>query len=71
MLDKKPLIGVLALQGAVEEHCDAVTRSGGQAREVKYTKDMEGCDGMILPGGESTGKQRTRTPQEPTNPQKH
>lgn len=49
-----PLIGVLAIQGAVEEHVNCVTRVGGRCREIKWPSDMDGLDGIILPGGEST-----------------
>lgn len=47
-------IGVLALQGAVREHVDALRRAGAEAVEVRETDDLEGLDGIIIPGGEST-----------------
>jgi pyridoxal 5'-phosphate synthase pdxT subunit len=47
-------IGVLALQGAFREHCDAVRRLGHVAVEVRNPADLEGVDGLIIPGGEST-----------------
>lgn len=48
-------IGVLALQGAFAEHIDLLNKFPNViAKEVKQTKDMEGVDGLILPGGEST-----------------
>ena len=47
-------IGVLALQGAFREHCDAVRRLGHEAVEVRNPADLEGVDGLIIPGGEST-----------------
>lgn len=47
-------IGVLAIQGAVEEHVVRVQRAGATAKEVRNPVDLEGVDGMILPGGEST-----------------
>jgi 5'-phosphate synthase pdxT subunit len=48
------VIGVLALQGAFREHCAAVRRLGHEAREVRNPADLEGVDGLIIPGGEST-----------------
>lgn len=47
-------IGVLALQGAFIEHIRMLTRLGAQAREVRLPGDLEGLDGLIIPGGEST-----------------
>ncbi len=47
-------IGVLALQGAFAEHAQALARLGVRAREVRQHKDLEGIDGLIIPGGEST-----------------
>jgi 5'-phosphate synthase pdxT subunit len=47
-------IGVLALQGDFEEHCDVLKRLGVEAREVRLPEDLEGLDGLIIPGGEST-----------------
>jgi pyridoxal 5'-phosphate synthase pdxT subunit len=47
-------IGVLALQGDFIEH-EAILRSlGVQTREVRLPGDLEGLDGLIIPGGEST-----------------
>ena len=47
-------IGVLALQGAFREHAAALRRLGADVREVRQLKDMEGLEGMVIPGGEST-----------------
>ncbi len=47
-------IGVLALQGAFIEHVHALERLGVAAREVRLPRDLDGLDGLILPGGEST-----------------
>ena len=47
-------IGVLALQGDFREHMRAVERLGAEARAVRLPKDLDGVDGLILPGGEST-----------------
>lgn len=51
---RKPVIGVLALQGDVVEHIAAMQRAGAQAIPVKTLGDLEGVDGLIIPGGEST-----------------
>lgn len=48
------LIGVLALQGAFIEHERVLARLGVATREVRQRKDLEGIDGLIIPGGEST-----------------
>lgn len=48
------LIGVLALQGDVREHIDAVRRAGGEAVPVKTREEIAKVDGLIIPGGEST-----------------
>lgn len=47
-------IGVLALQGAVREHFNAIETVGATAIEVKDKEDLQGIDGLVLPGGEST-----------------
>ena len=47
-------IGVLALQGDVREHRRALERLGARTREVRKPRDLEGLDGLVLPGGEST-----------------
>ncbi len=49
-----PVIGVLALQGAFIEHVEKLKRLGIEAREVRLPADLEGLDGLIIPGGEST-----------------
>lgn len=49
-----PVIGVLALQGAFIEHIVKLNRLGVEAREVRLPVDLEGLDGLIIPGGEST-----------------
>ena len=47
-------IGVLALQGAFAEHVAILRRLGADAVEVRTPAHLEGLDGLILPGGEST-----------------
>jgi len=49
-----PVIGVLALQGDVREHLRAITAAGGVARAVRRPEELEGIDGLVIPGGEST-----------------
>lgn len=47
-------IGVLALQGAFIEHEQTLQRIGAQTRQVRLPEHLEGLDGLIIPGGEST-----------------
>jgi 5'-phosphate synthase pdxT subunit len=47
-------IGVLALQGDFREHREVLERLGAIAPEVRLPRDLEGLDGLIIPGGEST-----------------
>ena len=47
-------IGVLALQGDFAEHVAALRRIGVEPVEVRLPRDLEGIDGLIIPGGEST-----------------
>lgn len=47
-------IGVLALQGDFAEHEAILKGLGAQVREVRLPRDLEGLDGLIIPGGEST-----------------
>src|SRR5947209_12471135 len=47
-------IGVLALQGAFREHIEALRKLGATAVEVRLPEQLEGLDGLIIPGGEST-----------------
>lgn len=48
------LIGVLALQGAFIEHQRALAACGAQSRQVRKPEQLDGLDGLIIPGGEST-----------------
>lgn len=50
----KKRIGVVALQGAFAEHKFLLTKAGAQAVEVRLPQDLDGLDGLIIPGGEST-----------------
>ena len=47
-------IGVLAMQGAFVEHVRILATLGATVREVRLPRDLDGLDGIILPGGEST-----------------
>lgn len=47
-------IGVLALQGAFREHERIFSELGAQTVLVKQQHDLEGLDGIVIPGGEST-----------------
>ena len=47
-------IGVLALQGDFAEHLAVLKRLGVDGREVRLPEDLNGLDGLIIPGGEST-----------------
>lgn len=49
-----PAIGVFALQGDVREHLQALTALGADAFPVRRPAELERCDGLVLPGGEST-----------------
>jgi 5'-phosphate synthase pdxT subunit len=47
-------IGVLALQGDFSEHISMLKKLGVEAVEVRLPKHLDGLDGLIIPGGEST-----------------
>jgi len=47
-------VGVLSLQGAVEEHLNMIKRCGSEGIKVKTVKDLEKVERLIIPGGEST-----------------
>lgn len=47
-------IGVLALQGDFAKHLCCLKRLGVAAQEVRSPQDLDICDGLIIPGGEST-----------------
>ncbi|MHB1405033.1 MAG: pyridoxal 5'-phosphate synthase glutaminase subunit PdxT [Desulfitobacteriaceae bacterium] len=50
----KRRVGVLALQGAFREHRLALENLGAEVVEVRKKSELEGIDGLIIPGGEST-----------------
>lgn len=47
-------VGILALQGDFEAHANTLRQLGAKTREVRTPADMEGLDGLVIPGGEST-----------------
>jgi pyridoxal 5'-phosphate synthase pdxT subunit len=49
-----PLIGVLALQGDFEAHGRMLRRIGADLREVRTVAELDGLEGLVIPGGEST-----------------
>ena len=48
------LVGVLAMQGAYAQHCAVLSCCGAQSIEVRSPEDLERCERLILPGGESS-----------------
>ena len=48
------IVGVLALQGDFREHIQAVQACGHEPLEVRRSSELEQCEALILPGGEST-----------------
>jgi 5'-phosphate synthase pdxT subunit len=48
------LIGVLALQGGFDAHAKILRSLGVEVREVRTPADLDGIDGLVMPGGEST-----------------
>jgi 5'-phosphate synthase pdxT subunit len=49
---RAPRIGVLALQGAFREHVRALRALGADALEVRLPAELDGLDGLVIPGGE-------------------
>jgi pyridoxal 5'-phosphate synthase pdxT subunit len=49
-----PLVGVLAIQGDFDAHAKVLAELGAAAREVRVPADLDGLDGLVIPGGEST-----------------
>ena len=50
----EPRIGVLAVQGNFREHAAMLRRLGADVVEVRKPEQLEGLDGLVIPGGEST-----------------
>jgi 5'-phosphate synthase pdxT subunit len=53
-VDRPLRIGVLAVQGNFREHALVLRRLGAEPVEVRLPEQLEGLDGLIVPGGEST-----------------
>ena len=53
-MEGRPRIGVLALQGAFREHARALRAAGADVVEVRLPGQLDGLDGLVIPGGEST-----------------
>lgn len=51
---ERPRIGVLAIQGNFAAHAQALAEAGAEPVEVRKPEELEGLDGLVLPGGEST-----------------
>ena len=49
-----PKVGVLALQGDFQAHVRMLTELGAEASEVRTPAGLDGLDGLVMPGGEST-----------------
>jgi 5'-phosphate synthase pdxT subunit len=56
--ERRPRVGVLALQGAVREHVAAIRDVGAEPVEVRLPRDLVDLDALVLPGGESTTMRR-------------
>jgi pyridoxal 5'-phosphate synthase pdxT subunit len=56
--DRRPRVGILAVQGAVREHAEALRAVGADPVLVRLPADLAGLDALILPGGESTAMRR-------------
>ena len=54
MAGNNTTIGVLALQGAVREHLEMIERCGARGVGIKRPSGLNGVNGLIIPGGEST-----------------
>ena len=53
-----PRIGILAVQGNFREHATMLRRLGAEPVEVRKPEQLDGLDGLIVPGGESTAIER-------------
>ena len=53
-MNRRPRVGVLALQGAFREHARALRAAGADVVEVRLPEQLDGLDGFVIPGGEST-----------------
>jgi 5'-phosphate synthase pdxT subunit len=51
-------IGILAVQGNMREHAAVLRELGAETVEVRKPEQLEGLDGLVIPGGESTAIMR-------------
>ncbi len=54
VMDDTATVGVLAVQGNFREHAAMLRRLGAEPVEVRVPEQLEGLDGLVIPGGEST-----------------
>ena len=57
-MERRLRVGVLALQGAFREHAEVLRRLGADVVEVRLPEELDGLDGLVIPGGESTAIMR-------------
>ncbi|MGE4446377.1 MAG: pyridoxal 5'-phosphate synthase glutaminase subunit PdxT [Synergistaceae bacterium] len=56
-MDRSLTVGVVAVQGAFEEHCSALRKLGVSVKEIRSASDLSTkVDGLVFPGGESTAQ---------------
>ncbi|MGB2874146.1 MAG: pyridoxal 5'-phosphate synthase glutaminase subunit PdxT [Gaiellaceae bacterium] len=53
-MDRKPKVGILAVQGNFREHAAMLRRLGAEPVEVRKPEELRDVDGLVIPGGEST-----------------
>ena len=53
-MTRRPIVGVLALQGDVREHARALTSCDVKVQEVRTPAHLAAVDALVIPGGEST-----------------
>ncbi|HQH57083.1 MAG TPA: pyridoxal 5'-phosphate synthase glutaminase subunit PdxT [Candidatus Marinimicrobia bacterium] len=58
MNNKAKRVGILGLQGAFQKHLEIINSLGAEAIVIRYKEQIEKCDGLIIPGGESTTMSR-------------
>jgi 5'-phosphate synthase pdxT subunit len=54
LIEEIKLIGVLALQGNFQSHLEILNQLGKTSKEIKFSKELDQIEGLIIPGGEST-----------------
>lgn len=54
LAERPPRLGVVAIQGGFEAHAEILRRLGALVTEVRSPDGLDGLDGLVLPGGEST-----------------